>query len=78
MEKRKYKCPAEMTISLIGGKWKVILLFNLRKNPKRFGELKRMTPGITQASLSQQLKELVSTGIVKRKELADKTVPAVE
>jgi DNA-binding HxlR family transcriptional regulator len=65
--KKKYNCPAEMTISLIGGKWKAILIYNLRRGPRRFGDLKRHSPGITQATLSQQLKELQEAGLVSRK-----------
>lgn len=67
--KAKYNCPAEMTISLIGGKWKAILIYNLRKGPKRFGELKRHSPGITSATLAQQLRELEEAKIIERNQM---------
>jgi DNA-binding HxlR family transcriptional regulator len=66
MVKKHFNCPAEMTVSLIGGKWKAILLYNMRKGPKRFGELKRLSPGISQATLAKELKDLESNGIIRR------------
>lgn len=76
--KRKFNCPAELTATLLQGKWKVIILYNLRKSPKRFGELRRMTPGITQATLTKQLKELENSGIVKRSVLGKDKLSGVE
>lgn len=67
MKKRKFNCPAEMTLQLIDGKWKAILLYNLRQGPRRFGELQRRSPGISRATLTSQLKELEDTGLVKRR-----------
>lgn len=69
MKKRKFNCPAEMTLSLMGGKWKAILLYNLRKDAKRFGELKRLSPGITAATLATALKELEDAGLVAKEQL---------
>lgn len=66
MQKRKFNCPAEMTLSLIGGKWKAILLYNLRKGPRRFGELRRLSPGISPATLTKELGALEEAGIVAR------------
>lgn len=76
--KKKYNCPAEMTIDLIGGKWKVILLYNLRKSARRFGEIKRLSPGITAATLSQHLKELERDGLVRRRMIGDDALGGVE
>jgi DNA-binding HxlR family transcriptional regulator len=78
MKKRKFNCPAEMTLSLIGGKWKAILIYNLRKEPRRFGELKRRSPGITSTALANQLKELEDSGLITRTVLDGGPVPAVE
>jgi len=66
MTKAKFNCPAEMTVALIGGKWKAILLYNLRKGPQRFGVLKRLSPGITPATLTRQLRELEDAQLVSR------------
>ena len=63
------KCPLEYTVSVIGGKWKMVLLWRLSKEPvKRYGELKKLLNGISHKMLSQQLKELESSGLINRKE----------
>ena len=59
-------CPAEITLSVIGGKWKPVILWHLSGGTKRFSELKRAIPGITQRMLSQQLRELEGDGVVLR------------
>ena len=61
-----YFCPVTATISVIGGKWKTIILWILYKGTYRFSELKRMIPKITQKMLTQQLRELERDGIVHR------------
>jgi DNA-binding HxlR family transcriptional regulator len=78
LTKKKFNCPAEMTVSLIGGRWKTILLYNLRREPKRFGELRKLSPGITPATLAQQLRKLESHGLVLRHELSPSPNLAVE
>lgn len=70
MKKRSFNCPAEMTLHLIGGKWKAILLYNLRRGPLRFGVLRRFSPGITAATLATQLKELEASGLVRRRQVS--------
>jgi DNA-binding HxlR family transcriptional regulator len=62
-----YTCPVELTLGAIGGKWKVLLLWKLKDGVIRYGELKRLMPGITHKMLSQSLKELEQDGIVNRK-----------
>lgn len=61
-----YYCAMDVSMSVIGGKWKTVVLWYLRKGPKRFGELKKLIPPITEKMLSLQLKELEKDGIVKR------------
>jgi DNA-binding HxlR family transcriptional regulator len=60
-------CPVTKTMSVIGGKWKPIILWTVRTGTRRFGEIKKMIPGITQKMLTQQLRELERDGIINRK-----------
>ncbi len=61
-----YLCPVEATVDVIGGKWKSVILFHLLSGKKRFGELQRLLPGVTQRMLTLQLRELEADGIVER------------
>ncbi len=68
-EKEYGTCPIEYTLSIMGGKWKLLILYHLMTgNVKRYGELKRSITGITHKMLSAHLKELENDGIVLRKE----------
>jgi DNA-binding HxlR family transcriptional regulator len=59
-------CPITVTLAIIGGKWKPIIIWQLRESILRFGELQRRMPGVTQKMLTQQLRELESDGIIHR------------
>ena len=61
-----YSCPVEATIDIIGGKWKSVILYHLIDDKKRFNELRRLIPGVTQRMLTLQLRELERDGIVCR------------
>lgn len=74
----QYQCPVEVTLSLIGGKWKVLILFYLLENKVlRYGELKGHIPGISKKMLSQQLTQLEAAGLINRKAYAE-VPPRVE
>jgi DNA-binding HxlR family transcriptional regulator len=66
-------CASANTMALIGGKWKIIILDHLRDGTQHFNELQRSIAGITPHTLSQNLKELVSDGLVSRQDF--KTTP---
>ena len=59
-------CPVEATLGLIQGKWKVVIMFRLRDEPRRFIELSRLLPDVTQRMLTNQLKRLEQDGLVYR------------
>lgn len=64
---KHFHCALDITMNYIGGKWKTVVLWYLRKETKRFSVLKEHIPGITEKMLSLQLKELEKDGILKRK-----------
>ena len=67
---RKYNwktgCDVEATLSVIGGRWKAILMCHLLNGRKRFGELRRLTPNATERMITLQLRELEADGVVAR------------
>ena len=67
MKRLPSSCPAEITLQVIGGRWKVSIVWVLLQDTKRFSDLCRSMPGITQKMLAQQLRELEQDGIVFRK-----------
>ena len=67
MDKEQANCPAEIAISLLGSKWKLLILRELFKGMRRFGELSRNVPGISQKMLTQQLRQMEEDGLVSRK-----------
>lgn len=62
-----FYCPVDLTIQIVGGRWKGIVIWNLREQKMRFGELKKALVTINDKMLSQVLKELEDQGIVNRK-----------
>lgn len=60
-------CPVETAIEIIGGRWKVLILQELFGGTRRFSELHRALRGVSHRTLTQQLRELESHGIVRRK-----------
>ncbi len=70
-------CAVTTTVDLIGGKWKTVVLYHLLGEPKRFSELQRKLPGVTQRMLTLQLRELEADGLVHR-EVYPQVPPKVE
>ncbi len=66
MEKPTQRCPVGATLNVIGGKWKLLILWQLREEPQRFTFIKHAVEGITQKVLTQQLRELEADGLVER------------
>jgi len=66
MVEKNYHMSMDLTLSVINGKWKSLILCYLGEKSQRNGELMRKMPGISQKVLTQQLKELISDGVVRR------------
>lgn len=62
-----YYCPVDLTLHIVGGRWKGIVIWNLRNSVKRFSELKRTLVTINDKMLSQVLRELEVQGVINRK-----------
>ena len=60
------ECPVATAVALIGGKWKLLLLRNLRERPWRFNELQRSIDGISQKVLTESLRQMVDDGLAYR------------
>ncbi len=69
--------PAERALKVLGGRWKIYVLYFLFEGPKRLSELRRNMPGVSQKVLVQQLREMETHGIVHRKVFAE-VPPRVE
>ncbi|GHO85676.1 winged helix-turn-helix transcriptional regulator [Dictyobacter formicarum] len=70
-------CPVEVTLSIVGGKWKPLIVWYLLSATRRFGELRRLMPDVTQQMLTMQLRELEQAGILHR-EVYAQVPPKVE
>ena len=64
---KTYPCTVSLTMDLVGGKWKAVILYHLKDNAKRFSELRKEIPAVTEMTLSLQLKQLEKDGLVSRK-----------
>jgi DNA-binding HxlR family transcriptional regulator len=76
-EDGRYGCPIEALMDAVGGKWKPVILYHLMGGTRRFGELRRLVPGVSQRMLTQHLRELEADGIVHR-EVYREVPPKVE
>ncbi|MFI3237333.1 MAG: helix-turn-helix domain-containing protein [Lachnospiraceae bacterium] len=70
---RVFNCNMELTLDIIGGKWKPIIIYHVGNGSNmRYGELKRLIPNISERVLSRELRDLENNGIVNRDEYREK------
>ena len=72
MKQQQFNCPVEATLSLIGGKYKPLILWHLVDCPLHYMELQRRIPSATPKMLSQQLRDLEDSGMVHREVIPEK------
>ena len=75
---REYPCCASLTMGIIGGKWKTVILFHLMEGKLRYNELRKAMPTVTERTLSLQLKTLESDGVIDRRVYTTKPPLKVE
>ena len=70
---KSYTCPVDLTLSFIGGKWKLLILSHLHQFPKKsYSQIRDNLPGVSEKMLSQQLKELERDNLIEKKHLSSK------
>lgn len=65
-QRKRYHCPVELAVEVIGGRWTPVLLAHLKEGELRYGQLRKLVPGISQKMLTQRLRELERAGLVVR------------
>ncbi|MBV8708116.1 MAG: helix-turn-helix transcriptional regulator [Acidobacteriaceae bacterium] len=71
--KKHFGCPVQATSNVLAGKWKVLIVWHLSFGPRRFAEIRKLLPGVSEKVLAAQLRDLERDGVVKR--LSADTVP---
>ncbi|MEP5339903.1 MAG: helix-turn-helix domain-containing protein [Algibacter sp.] len=74
----EYPCCTSLTMGIIGGKWKTVILFHLMNEKLRYNELRKSMPTVTERTLSLQLKSLEEDGLINRKVYTSKPPLKVE
>ncbi|MEM6379725.1 MAG: helix-turn-helix domain-containing protein [Bacteroidota bacterium] len=76
--KNPENCPLTNIMSVLGGRWKFIILYTIRNSAKRFGQINNFIPSISNKVLTEQLRELEEDNIIERRVLADRIPINVE
>ncbi|MBV8326434.1 helix-turn-helix domain-containing protein [Chryseobacterium sp.] len=78
IDNKSYPCCTSVTMRFIGGKWKAVILYHLIDGAKRYNEIRKEIPTITERTLSLQLKQMEDDGIIDRKVFTEKPPLMVE
>ncbi len=68
---QEFHCPTEFTLTLIAGRWKLMILYWLLQGTRRFNQLQRDLGRITHRTLSQQLKQMETDGLLERRDFGE-------
>jgi DNA-binding HxlR family transcriptional regulator len=68
---KSFGCPTELTLEVIAGRWKVMVIYWLLKGERRFNQLQRELGGITHRTLAKQLREMEASGLVERRDYGE-------
>ena len=71
MKAKRHWCPVEASLALVSGRWKPMILLQLKDGPRRFNDLRRSLPHVTQRMLTLQLRALERDGIINRKDFGE-------
>jgi len=74
--KPKFSCGVELTLSIIGGKWKPVILAHLKQGALRYGELRARIPALSDKMLTQRLRDLEASGLVRRRKAGGRGAPS--
>jgi DNA-binding HxlR family transcriptional regulator len=74
--RKTYGCPVELSLDLLGGKWKSVILARLKERPLSYGELRRLIPDLSDKVLTERLKGLEARGLVTRMRSSSSGQPA--
>lgn len=72
LNEKTYPCTISLTMDLVGGKWKTVILYHLKDGAKRYNEIRKEIPAVTEMTLSLQLKQLEKDGLISRKVFGEK------
>lgn len=75
---RRYSCPVELTVDVIAGRWTPVILARLKEGAHRYGQLRRLIPGLSEKMLTQRLRELETAGLIERQvhtDVSEKPAP---
>jgi len=69
---KRFGCPVELSLELLAGKWKPVILARLKERPYRYSELRKLIPTLSTKMLTERLRDLEVQGLVERRGIAGK------
>jgi DNA-binding HxlR family transcriptional regulator len=66
---KTFGCPVELSLQVLGGKWKPVILARLKERPLRYGELRKLIPALSDKILTERLRNLETQGMIRREKV---------